>query len=111
MPHHKYCLSCATIFLLLFLSPAPAQTQSNSQSIETFATALLEAKSEADRIALLESEKRWVTLELRQALSAQADKLYNQKQWQQALNAYQTTQLVASRINDKAGLGGSLYKI
>lgn len=111
MPHHKFCLSCATIFLLLFLSPALAQTQSNSQSIETFATTLLEAKSEAESTALLQSEKQFVTSELRQILYARADKLYDQKQWQQALNAYQAARLVASQINDKAGLGASLYKI
>ena len=111
MPHHKFCLLCATIFLLLFLSPALAQTQSNQQSIETFAAALLEAKSEAECAALLQTEKQFVTFELRQVLYTRADKLYDQKQWQQALNAYQAARLVALRINDKAGLGASLYKI
>jgi CHAT domain-containing protein/Tfp pilus assembly protein PilF len=111
MPHQRVCLSCASILLLLFLSLAFAQTQSNFQSLETFAAALLETKSEAERIALLETEKRFLIPELRQALLTHGDKFYNQKEWPQALNAYQIAHIVASQINDKAGAGLSLFKI
>jgi CHAT domain-containing protein/Tfp pilus assembly protein PilF len=112
MPHQRVCLSCASILLLLlFLPPVFAQTQSNFQSLEIFATTLLEAKSETERTTLLETEKRFVTLELQQFLLTRGDKFFNQKDWQQALNAYHTGQMVASQINDKPGVGLSFYKV
>jgi CHAT domain-containing protein/Tfp pilus assembly protein PilF len=111
MPHQRFCLSCAVILSLFILSPAAARRQGHSQSIESFAAALLEAKSATERAALLETEKPFLTLELRQIVLAQGDKLYNQKDWQKALHAYQVGQAVASHISDKPGLGSSLFKI
>lgn len=111
MPHQRFCLSCAVILSLFILPPAIARRQNSSQSIESFASALLEAKSATERAALLETEKRFLTPELRKLVITQGDKFYNQKDWQKALNAYQVGQAVASQINDKPGLGTSLYKI
>jgi CHAT domain-containing protein/uncharacterized protein HemY len=111
MPHQRFCLSCAVILLLFLLPPAFARRQSSSQSLESFALALLETKSAAERNSLLEAQKPLLTPELRQILLTHGDKSYQQKDWQKALQAYQIAQLVASQISDKAGLGSSLFKI
>jgi CHAT domain-containing protein/uncharacterized protein HemY len=111
MPHQRFCLSCAVILSLLILPTAAARRQSASQSPESLASALLEAKSPSERATLLEAQKPFLTPELRQILLTQGDKFYHQKDWQKALNAYQLAQTVASQISDKAGLGASLFKI
>jgi CHAT domain-containing protein/Flp pilus assembly protein TadD len=87
-----------------------AQTPTSWQSPENLAAALLAAKSPTERAALLQSQKEFVTIELRQALLAQGDKASNQRNWQQALDAYEIARTVAAQINDQEGLGTCAFK-
>jgi CHAT domain-containing protein/Tfp pilus assembly protein PilF len=111
MPHKGLRLSCALLLAILFPALLSAQTQDKFPTPEAFASALLAAPSAAERQALMQTGKPLLTIELRQILLAQGDKLLNQRKWEQALHAFQVAREVASEINDQAGLASALHKI
>jgi CHAT domain-containing protein/uncharacterized protein HemY len=109
MPHRRIWLSCAAV--LFMLSPVLARAPGPFQSGESLAAALLEAKSDDEVNSLLQSGKPLVTSELGKLLITRGDQFSSQKEWARALKAFQLARAVAEQINDRAGLGVSLFKI
>jgi len=78
---------------------------------DDLADALVAAKTEEERVALLAAEKELVSGELRQALARLGDRFRLQENYPQALTAYRLAQSVAEHIGDKAGIARSLSDI
>jgi CHAT domain-containing protein/tetratricopeptide (TPR) repeat protein len=68
------------------------------------AAALISASSDEEREALLEQNKRLVNKILRQELSNQSVALYDQEEFDRALEAFRVTMKIAERINSKSGI-------
>jgi tetratricopeptide (TPR) repeat protein len=77
---------------------------------EDFARRLAEAKTEAERTALL-AEKELATEKLAQALNKLGDGLMTQGNYGQALTLFRLSQKIAEQIGDKAGIARSLNYI
>ena len=92
-------------FLRLFSASA------QNQSPEEFATALIEAKSNEERVALLDSKKEMINADLPKTLLARGDSLLDQRKWNPARNAFEAMREVSSRLDDKAGVALALNKI
>ncbi|MEP6635076.1 MAG: CHAT domain-containing protein [Acidobacteriota bacterium] len=82
-----------------------------SSAEEDLVAALLAAKSEVERAALLEADKELMTVELRKALIARGRSLSQRGDFSQALILDQLAQTLAEKIGDKAGLTTALYRI
>ncbi len=78
---------------------------------EDLATALMAAKANAERDALLATEKELMTAELWKALTRQGARQYLLSNYPQALMIDQLSLSVAERIGDKVGIGQALNDI
>src|SRR5436190_11899299 len=94
------CLSLPTF--------AQVQPPAAPSAVEALATAVVSAKTPAERDRLLDDRKELVTVELRKALVKQAVDLQDREQLDQALSAFLLVQRVAERINDKTGIAIAL---
>jgi len=94
--------------LLVFFSNGFARNQS---TIEELAAALIAAKTDAERAALLDSRKELVTPELRKSLIAHGDRFSEQRNLQKAFIAFTSARDVARRINDRDGLASALARL
>jgi CHAT domain-containing protein/Tfp pilus assembly protein PilF len=72
-------------------------------SEEELAAALVEAKTEAERKALLKTDKEFLTVALVQALLTQGRRLFIQSEYPQALTIYQLAGELADQLDDKKG--------
>lgn len=75
---------------------------------ENLASALVLAKTESERSSLLAAEKDLMTVELRKALIAQAEKLSTQGSYTQALAVFDLAYRIAEQIGDKSGVATAL---
>ncbi|HJQ70693.1 MAG TPA: CHAT domain-containing tetratricopeptide repeat protein [Blastocatellia bacterium] len=80
----------------------------DASAIEDLALALVEAKTDSDRAALLEKESSLITIDLRQEMLEEATAFFVRQQHAEALNAYALAKVVAERANDKEGVAASL---
>ena len=78
---------------------------------ETLAAALVSAKTESERASLLAAEKDLMTVELRKALIAEAEKLRTQGNYTQALAVFDLTYRIAEQNGDKSGVASALRGI
>ena len=78
---------------------------------ENLAVALVAAKTEDERRALLTAEKDLMTVALRKALITQAGKLRTEGSYTQALAVYDLTYRIAEQIGDKSGVATALLGI
>ncbi len=78
---------------------------------EYLATRLAEAKTEAERTALLAAEKELVTEKLVQALNKLGDGQRMQGKYAQALTHFRFSQNIAEQIGDKSGIARTLNNI
>jgi CHAT domain-containing protein/uncharacterized protein HemY len=78
---------------------------------EDLAAALLEAKDESARVALLNEEQESVNANLVHALAAQGARLSTEDKYPQALAAYELARVIAERINDRAELLKTLMSL
>lgn len=92
-------------------SPQTATTNAGSQEIENLVTALAAAKTEAERASLLAAKKELVTIELRKALHARADREREQGHEALAFDLYQLAKNIAKQIDDTAGLAAAFEEI
>ena len=82
-----------------------------SPAADDLAAALVGAKTEEERKALLAEEKELVTPELQRALNTQGNNLYKQKNYSHALIIYNLAHSLAERMGYKEGLAATLYNI
>ena len=80
-----------------------------ASAFEDLTDALVAAKTEEERAALLAGEKELVTGELRRVLLNQGNRLFNQSNYPQALTVYRLAQDIAEQIGDQAGIAFTLY--
>ena len=78
---------------------------------EELAAALVAAKTEEERNALLAEGKELMTGELAQALFTEGNRLRVQGDYLQALTIYRLAQVIAEQIGDKAGIARTLTGI
>jgi len=78
---------------------------------EDLAAALITVKTQDERASLLAAEKDLVTVELRKALIAEAEKLRTQGSYTQALAVFDLTFRIAEQIGDKSGVASALRGI
>ncbi len=72
---------------------------------DELANALITARTDEERAALLRAETELVTPELSRALGSSSDRLRNEKQYAPALLAAQLALKLAEQLNDRAGQG------
>ena len=80
-------------------------------SEEELAAALVQAKTDSDREALLAAEKELLTADLVQALNARGRVFSNQGQYEAAIPVHNLALLLAERLNDKVGVVRTLNSI
>ena len=90
---------------------SPAAANAGEQAIENLVTALAAASSEAERAGLLTAKRELVTVELRKALHARADREREQGHSSQAFDLYQLAKNIAEQLKDTAGLAHALEEI
>jgi CHAT domain-containing protein/ATP/maltotriose-dependent transcriptional regulator MalT len=91
-----------------FINTNVLAVQQAAQPLDELASKLSEAKTEAERTALLDASKELGTPELVAKLRTQGNLFIGQRQWLQATNTFLAMKEVATRLGDKAGIGGSL---
>jgi CHAT domain-containing protein len=92
----------------------PALPQAGERAVmneEELAAALVAAKTEEGRRALLGAEKRLLTVKLQQALVKQGQSLINQGSYAPALTIYQLALQLAEQLGDKTGTADALRGI
>lgn len=109
MPSKNYLSVCLCVVLIFFSANGLARNQ--SVSIDELAAALIAAKTESERAALLEARKEPLTVELRKALLAEGDRFFEQRNLQKAFIAFTLARDIASRINDGDGLASALARL
>jgi CHAT domain-containing protein/Tfp pilus assembly protein PilF len=80
-------------------------------SEDVLAAALVAARTEEERKALLVAENELVTVELQKALIKQGQRLSNQGSYGQALSIYQLALQIAEQLGDKRGIATTLRNI
>ena len=80
-------------------------------SEEELASALVAAKTDEERNALLEAEKELQTIELRKALVEQGERLRGEGDLNQALAIYRLVQRIAEQMYDKVGIATMLSNV
>ena len=80
-------------------------------SEDDFASALVAAKTDEARAALLAAEKELVTIELRRALVKQGQQFSSQANYEQALMAYQLALQIGEQLGDKTGVAEAAQHI
>jgi CHAT domain-containing protein/Tfp pilus assembly protein PilF len=80
-------------------------------SEQDIALALISAKSDDERKALLEEEKDWVNSELHKALALRGQPLLMQGNFSQSLTIFNIALIVAERLNDKIAIAKTLGAI
>jgi len=109
MTNAKTRCSFAVIVLLCLSSWFPAQEPARPDTAEEkLAAALVAAKTEAERTALLVQEKELVTVELVKALVRQGDRLKVQGNYAQALAICRLAGSIAEHLGDQAGMANAL---
>lgn len=112
-------MACATVgrslVLILALLAQSSITNTSAvawpqagQPIDELVAKLSEARTDAERAALLDAGKELVTAELTTKLKAQGNLFLSQRQWLQANNIFLAMKEVATRLSDKDTLGASL---
>ena len=82
-----------------------------TSAFDDLANALVAAKTEEERTALLAQEKELMTAELVSVISAKGDRYYQQRNYPQALAVYRLAQGIAEQIGHKAGIAAALGNI
>lgn len=87
-----------------------------AQSVEELLAKLAEARTEAERAALLDANKELLNADLTAKLRETGNRFLLQRKWQQAANIFLAMKDAATRLNDRVaiatsfrGLGGALY--
>src|SRR6185436_19209337 len=99
------------IVSLFCLSSFSFAQEKQSSPVEDLTTALIAAKTDEERAALLAAKKELVTAELPKALLAQGDRQRSQGNYSKALTIYALAQSISEQIGDKAGIAAALNKI
>ncbi len=81
--------------------------QEGSAAVD-LADAIVAAKTEQERAALLTEDKDLMTVELRKALIAHGERLRSQGRYPEAIIVYQLARDVAEKIGDRQGIADSL---
>jgi tetratricopeptide (TPR) repeat protein len=102
------------VFALALLAPcflintSAVASQQTLAPVDELVAKLSEAKTDAERGALLDTGKEFVTAELTTKLKAQGNLFLNQRQWLQATNTFLAMKEAATRLSDKEAMGASL---
>lgn len=91
-----------------FINTSAVASQQAAQPIEELVVKLSEAKTDAERAALLDASKELVTTDLITKLKAKGNLFLSQRQWLQATNIFLAMKEVATRLSDKDAIGASL---
>lgn len=97
--------------LIVILCLCPVVFPQNGRTPDELARALLEAKTDQERGAILSREQNLATVDLRKALNAAGEQHRRRGDYEQALTAFNWAQKVAEQINDKAGVAHALNGI
>src|SRR6266498_3833736 len=112
MPYASVGRSLVLVLAMLapsfFLNIIAVAAQQATLPVDELVAKLSEAKTDAERAALLDTNKEFVTAELTAKLRAQGTLFLSQRQWPQATNTYLAMKEAATRLGDKAAVGGSL---
>lgn len=97
--------------LLLILSATPLCQSQERTAEQELAALVVEAKTDAERMSILESRKEAVTPQLFEALVAEGDKLRKAGRYADAVSLYTVAQSLADKIGDQARLALSLDRL
>ncbi|MGH9556359.1 MAG: tetratricopeptide repeat protein [Terriglobales bacterium] len=88
-----------------------AAVAGDESAVGKLAAALVAAKTEEERAALLAASPELVDNHLQRVLARQGARLYQQGNFPEALNAFRASQNVAERLGDSTGVAAALNQI
>lgn len=100
-----------TLALVLSTSVLAQENQPTPAGTETFATELINAKTQEARSRLLAENRALVTSRLRAVLVARGSNFFAQGNYPQALDIFRFAQAIAEQINDRAGIAATTLNI
>lgn len=109
----KYYRCWVVVFVLWFASATPAQRPAGvpTGGVEELAQALLKAKTDEERRALLAAKKELVTARLRTTVFAEGNVFLAEGKYAQAGDAYRIAQHIAEQLSDRQGAASALLNI
>jgi len=99
------------VSLCLSISAFTQEQSNDPHEIQEFARALIRAKTQEERGALLVTKKHLVTVQLRKALLAEGNSFLAEGRYSEASDAFGQASTIADQIGDKAGIGAASLNI